>query len=154
VPHNAVAHELGINSVTVATWRKEGLWDVERDGIERGLIEDSFGARRLSLARICKLSVDQLERGLKHLADRNSPPTLAEAEKISIIVSNLDKILRLDMGKATENIAISAQVAHTVEEVRDRIAADPILGAVIQAGMKPKEVPPLTVVKTVHVDEE
>jgi hypothetical protein len=139
-----IGHELGLTARMVADWRKEGLWDIERDGIERGLIEDSFGARRLSLARITKLSVDELERGLRHISNRVEPATLSELEKLSMIVGNLDKILRLDMGKSTENIAVAAQVHHTVEDIRAKLAADPILGSAIKDARLPKAVVPKT----------
>lgn len=138
VGHNDIAKELGVSAATVADWRKRESWDIEREGIERGLLEDSFGARRMSLSRITKMTTDLLERGLKHFSDRHEPPTLAEAEKLSIIIGNLDKILRLDMGKATENVAVSASVQHTVEDVRARIAADPVLGFAITQASQPK----------------
>lgn len=152
--HNEISQQLAIQSSQLSEWRKVGGWDIEREHLERGLIEDSFGARRLSIARICKLSIDQLERSLKHISDRSQPASLAEAEKISIIVSNLDKILRLDMGKSTENVAVSAQVTHTVEDIRAKLAQDPVLGAAIAAASKPKVVPPAAIIPTrVHEDE-
>ncbi len=139
-PHNDIAKELGVSAATVADWRKKETWDVTRDGIERGILEDAFGARRMTLSRITKLSTELLENALKKLANRVEPPTLAEAEKLSIIVGNLDKILRLDMGKATENVSVAGTVAHTVEEIRARLAADPVLGYAIEAAGAPKRI--------------
>jgi hypothetical protein len=138
VPHNDIAKELGVSAATVADWRKKEGWDIEREGIERGILEDSFGARRMSLSRITKMTTELLEKGLKHFSDRVDPPTLAEAEKLSIIIGNLDKILRLDMGKATDNIQVAASVQHTVEDVRARLALDPVLGHAIALAGAPK----------------
>lgn len=140
MPFNDIARELGVSAATLADWRKKEGWETEREGIERGIIEDAFGARKLALSRITKLSVDQLERGLQHFANRIEPPTLNELEKLSVIVGNLDKILRLDMGKATENVQVQGVVQHTVEEVRARLAADPVLGFAIEAASAPKRI--------------
>ncbi len=142
IQHNDIAKELSVTATTVAAWRKAEAWDVEREGIERGIIEDEFGARRLTLSRITKMSMENLERGLKRLSDRHEPPTLPEMEKLSLIVSNLDKILRLDMGRSTENVAVSSQIVHTVENIRERLAADPVLGIAISAATAlPKPTP-------------
>lgn len=139
-PFNDISKELGVSSATVAEWRKAAGWDIEREGIERGILEDAFGARRMSLSRITKLSVDQLERGLQHFATRVDPPTLSELEKLSVIVGNLDKILRLDMGKATDNVVVQGTVQHSVEEIRARLAADPVLGYAIAQASAPKRI--------------
>lgn len=140
IPFNDVARELNVSAAVLADWRKKEGWDVEREGIERGILEDAFGARRMSLSRITKMTTDLLERGLKHFSDRVEPPTLAEAEKLSIIIGNLDKILRLDMGKATDNVAVQSTVKHTVEDVRARLAADPVIGYAIEAAGAPKRI--------------
>lgn len=139
-PFNDIAAELSISSATLAEWRKKEGWDVEREGIERGILEDAFGARRMTLSRITKTSVDLLERGLKRLSDRVEPPSLSELEKLSVIVGNLDKILRLDMGKPTDNVHVQGTVQHTVEEIRARLAADPVLGYAIEAAGAPKRI--------------
>lgn len=139
-PFKDIAREMGVSNATLAEWRKKAGWDIEREGIERGIIEDAFGARRMSLSRITKLTVDQLERGLRHVSERIEPPSITELEKLSVIVGNLDKILRLDMGKATENVAVQGTVQHTVEEIRARLAADPVLGYAIEAAGAPKRI--------------
>ncbi len=138
VPFNDISKELAVSSATVADWRKKEGWDIEREGIERGILEDAFGARRMSLSRITKMTTDLLERGLKHFNDRIEPPTLAEAEKLSIIIGNLDKILRLDTNRPTDNVQIAATVQHTVEDIRAKLAADPVLGFSIAQASKPK----------------
>lgn len=139
-PFNDIAKQLGVSSATVADWRKVGGWDVTREGIERGILEDAFGARRMTLSRITKMSTDLLEAALRRLSDRVEPPTLAEAEKLSVIVGNLDKILRLDMGKATDNVAVQTTVQHSVEEIRARLQADPVIGYAIEMAGQPRRI--------------
>jgi hypothetical protein len=135
-----IAAELGVTPATVGDWDKREGWSIEREGIERGVLEDEFGARRMSLSRITKLTTELLENSLKRLADRVEPPTLSEAEKLSVIIGNLDKILRLDTNRPTDNVAIASTVTHTVEEIRARLAEDPVLGYAIQAAGAPKRI--------------
>ncbi len=127
VPHNDIAKQLGISSATVATWRKREAWAALREEQERALLEDDFGTRRVAISRITGATTEQIERGLAHLRTRPNPPTVQEIEKLSIILSNLDKIARLDSNKATENIAIQANVKLSADEIRAIIASDPFL---------------------------
>ncbi len=140
--HQQICEVLKLDSRSLTDWRRAEGWDAEREGIERGIIEDAFSARKMSLARVTHLTTDQLERALKHLRDRPEPPTLNEAEKLSAIISALDKILRLDLGRSTENVVVQQTVHHTVESIRERLAADPVLGAAIEAAKAVPALPP------------
>lgn len=122
---NDISRELGITTRQLARWRTDEQWSIAREAEDRGLIEDGFGSRRLSVSRLATLTVDQLERGLQHLARRHEPPTLNELEKLSNIVSSLDRIGRLDANKSTENVAIQAGVKLSLEEIRNIISKDP-----------------------------
>ncbi len=115
----------GISATTLATWRREGDWALEREALERGIIEDGFAVRKLSIARILNNSTDQVERGLRHLMARSEPPSLQEMERLSVILSNLDRVGRLDSGKSTDNVAVSAKLELNAETIRQIIFADP-----------------------------
>jgi hypothetical protein len=71
------------------------------------------------------VTTEQLERALHHIAMRAEPPSLPEAEKLSTILANLDRIGRLDTGKSTDNIAVAAKLEMTAEAVRKVIFSDP-----------------------------
>jgi hypothetical protein len=148
VPFNDIAKELCVSASTLSDWRKSAGWEIERDGIERGILEDAFGARRMTVSRIVKTTTDVLERGLQAIANRVEPITLAEAERLSVILGNLDKILRLDTNRPTDNIQIASTVTHTVEDIRARLAADPVLGMAIEAASVPKVYQPGLVAST------
>lgn len=106
-------------------WRREDNWLIEREAHERSLLEDGFGARKMTIARIMNTTTEQLERGLRFIAARAEPPTLPELEKMSTILANLDRIGRLDAGKSTENINVQAKLEMTAEGIRKIILADP-----------------------------
>jgi Putative ATPase subunit of terminase (gpP-like) len=120
-----ISRALGISARTLSNWSKKGDWAVRREEAERGIIEDSFGARRVTIAALTRMSADTLLRAVKHLHERVEPATMQEAEKLAAILGNLDKISRLDANKATENLAIQGSVKLSLEEIRDVIASDP-----------------------------
>jgi hypothetical protein len=122
---NQIAQDLGVSTAQLSRWRRDGEWLAERENAERGLIEDGFSQRKLTIARIMNATTDQIERALTHITKRTEPPTLAEAEKLSFILSNLDKVARLDAGKATENVNIQAKLEMSAEKIREIIQSDP-----------------------------
>lgn len=123
--HNTIAKTLKVSSTTVAAWRNKHNWVIEREESERGIIEDAFAGRRLSISRICKSTTEEIERGLAHLRTRPNPPTIQEVERLSVILSNLDKIARLDSNKSTENIALKAEIRLSAEQIREIVKKDP-----------------------------
>lgn len=120
-----ISRALGVSTKTVAKWIKDGEWATEREDEDRGIIESAFAARKLTVAKLARTTADQLVRAVDHLVARKEPPNLQEAEKLSLILSNLDRIGRLDAGTATDNIAVIQQVKMTIEDVRAEIAKDP-----------------------------
>lgn len=126
---NDISRELGITTNQLASWRTEGDWALERESNERGMIEDGFAGRKISIHNILNVTVEQLHRGVQHLANRHEPASLQECERLSVIVGNLDKIGRLDANKATDNVAINATVKMTQDEIRKVILNDPFFVA-------------------------
>lgn len=122
---NEISQALSVSVAQLTRWRKDQNWLLEREAAERGLLEDGFSKRKLTIARIMNTTTEQLERGLRHIAGRAEPPTLPELEKMSTILANLDRIGRLDAGKSTENINVQAKMEMTAESIRKIILSDP-----------------------------
>jgi hypothetical protein len=109
----------------ISRWRTDDGWSLTRETEDRSILEDGFGARKVTVSKLATLGVDQLKRGIEHLARRHEAPSLQECERLSVIVANLDRIGRLDSGKATEHLAVSASVRMTAEDIRKAIVEDP-----------------------------
>jgi hypothetical protein len=124
-----VSRATGISLKVIKRWKKENEWELEREDLTRGLIEDSFGARKVTIAKIIKTAPELLLKGLEYLAQRVDPLTLDEQVKVSTIIGNLDRISRLDSGKATDNIAISGTMQLTAQEIRKVILSDPFFAS-------------------------
>ncbi len=126
---NDISSRLKVSTAALGRWRTQDGWLAERMEGERGLLEDGWQNRKIQIAMILNASVEQIDRGIKHLRDRIDPPTLQEVEKLSVIVANLDKIARLDAQKSTENLSIQASVSLNIEQIRDIITSDPFFTA-------------------------
>lgn len=128
--HNDICEELKLSSSVLAKWRTDEGWDAERKALDEGMIADLFQGRKLKMAKLAEMSINQLERGLLHLKERHEPLSLGEMEKLSVILSNLDKITRLDLNRATENVAmnINVQGQLTVDRIREIMTQDPFVG--------------------------
>lgn len=128
-PTAQIAAEIGCSTDRVLKWAEQGenkiSWYTAREEAERSLLEDGFGKRK----RLNSLSADQasdlVQRGLDHLAARDQPLTANELERVMNVQAMLQKELRLDSGKSTENVAVAATIKMSAEEVRKAILEDP-----------------------------
>lgn len=130
-----IARATGISMTTLKTWSTRGdagpapgkiSWAVEREEIDRSFIEDSFVKRRNTTARAANIAIEQQERGLKALSEREMPPTPSELERLASVHNSLDRIARLDSGKSTENLNVAAKIKLEVEDIRAILKADPL----------------------------
>lgn len=122
-----ISRATGLSTKTLKKWKKEEDWDLTREDEDRGLIENSFGARKVTIAKIIKTAPEVLLRGLAHIANRADPATLDEQVKISAIIANLAKISQLDNGKATDNVNMQmiGKISMTAADVRKVLTEDP-----------------------------
>jgi len=68
-------------------------------------------------------SLECLDRAIADLKHRGTPPTIKEARWIANIVTELDKIVRLDEGTPTDIIA--EHKPSTIIELKDKLKRDP-----------------------------
>lgn len=120
-----VSRATGLSIKVLRNWKLKEGWDAEREDEDRSTIETAFGARKVSLAKVTKISSDQLLRGLEHLAKRLDPPTLDEMQKLAMILGSLDKVSRLDSNQSTENVSVITKIQMTAEEIRKALTSDP-----------------------------
>lgn len=130
-----IARTTGVSMTTLKTWSSRGdagpapgkmSWAVEREEIDRAFLEDSFVKRRNTTARVANISVQQLERGLIALQEREMPPTVSELERLASVSTATDRIARLDSGKSTENVNVAAKIKLSIEDIRQILKADPL----------------------------
>lgn len=125
VAQSEIARRMKLSLTVISDWSKKGEWVSAREESERSLLEDAFAGRRVSISRILKATTEQIELGLSHLKTRPTPPTIAEVERLSVILANLDKISRLDSNKATENIAVQTNIRLSADQIREIVKSDP-----------------------------
>lgn len=134
-PPAKIAELVGCSVDRVADWANQGenkiSWHTQREESDRGLLEDGFGRRRRINSRSADIAADQIHRGLEYLSQRDQPLTAAELERVANVQTMLQKEIRLDTGKATENLAVQATVKMSAEEIRQAILEDPFFVAAV-----------------------
>lgn len=118
-----ISRATGCTTDILKRWRKENDWFIEREDEDRGIIDSNFNARKVSIAKLLKMTSDELLRGVSAIASRSLPADLEEAVKLAAILGNLHKVAQLDNNKPTENLAIAG--TFTVEDARKAILEDP-----------------------------
>lgn len=81
---------------------KDNSWEVERELMRAELFSKWSQTKRSSLVGMQSDLVTIIGRSVKHLANRDDPPTPREAKDATVILESLDKITRLDDGTPTE----------------------------------------------------
>lgn len=124
---NDLAAKYKVSTATISAWRRDENWADIRKAADEGLLDDLVQGRKIRLSKLTEIGIDQIERGLIHLKNRVEPLSVGELEKLTIVVSNLHKVTRLDQEKSTENVAMKVNVDATlsVERIRELVMSDP-----------------------------
>lgn len=105
-------------------------WAEERKLLRLEKMQEQQEAKAIGFIECEDYTVQIMKKALKDLAERDRPPTVAEAKQASEIMNILDKIARLDKGEATD-IVSNQEKALTVETIAKKLKLDPF---------KPKEI--------------
>jgi len=98
-------------------------WEGERDLFRKVILKDLAENKKALLVSLTGNSLDCIDRAIQTLKERAKPPTIQEARNLTNIVSEIDRILRLDEGEPTD--IISQHKPATVIELRQKLKADP-----------------------------
>lgn len=98
-------------------------WENERDMVRKVILKDLAENKKAVLVSLTGNSLDCIDRAIKTLKERAKPPTIQEARNLTNIVSEIDRILRLDDGEPTD--IISQHKPATVIELKQKLKADP-----------------------------
>lgn len=98
-------------------------WEKERDMVRKVILKDLAENKKAVLVSLTGNSLDCIDRAILTLKERSKPPTIIEARNLTAIVSEIDRILRLDDGEPTD--IISQHKPATVIELKQKLKADP-----------------------------
>lgn len=125
IPINDLAKKYQVSTAVIAAWRSDENWSEIRRAGDEGFLDDLVQGRKIRLAKLAEIGIDQIERGLIAIKQRAEPATLKELEQLSVVISNLDRLHRLDRGVSTQNVAVNVTGQLSIERIRDTIMADP-----------------------------
>lgn len=118
-----IADKLGINYSTLKYHKQEHKWEEERNLIRKDILRDLADNKKAVLVSLTSNSLDCVDRAVKDLKNRPKPPSIQEARMLTNIITEIDRIIRLDDGEPTDIISEHKPV--TVIELREKLKKDP-----------------------------
>ena len=98
-------------------------WEEERNLVRKEILRDLADNKRTILVNLTSNSLDCVDRAIEDLKKRDKPPTIHEARLLTNIISEIDRIIRLDDGEPTD--IISEHKPSTVIELKAKLKKDP-----------------------------
>ena len=120
-PLKEIASALNIKYRTLVYHKNK--WEEERNLIRKEILRDLADNKRAILVNLTSNSLDCVDRAIEDLKKRDKPPTIHEARLLTNIISEIDRIIRLDDGEPTD--IISEHKPSTVIELRAKLKKDP-----------------------------
>ena len=105
-----IAKRYGIPREKLNLWIQEPddegrpSWSEQRETEYKNLFQRVIDAKEESCKQIFSLGLHNLKRALLFLTNREQPMSLAEMQKLNSIIVDMNTVLRLEAGKATEII--------------------------------------------------
>jgi len=120
-PLKEIAKVLGIKYRTLVYHKNK--WEEERNLVRKEILRDLADNKRAILVNLTSNSLDCVDRAIEDLKKRDKPPTIHEARLLTNIISEIDRIIRLDDGEPTD--IISEHKPSTVIELKAKLKKDP-----------------------------
>lgn len=120
-PLKEIAKALNIKYRTLVYHKNK--WEEERNLIRKEILRDLADNKRAILVNLTSNSLDCVDRAIEDLKKRDKPPTIHEARLLTNIISEIDRIIRLDDGEPTD--IISEHKPSTVIELKAKLKKDP-----------------------------
>ena len=97
-------------------------WTPIRESMRAETFSEFMDTKRESFVKMSKTSMHIIKSALEDLSKRDVPPTMREAQMAVNVLTELDKITRLDDGNPTE---ITAEKPVSIEAVKQKLALNP-----------------------------
>ena len=123
-PVAKIARDMGLRREKIAYYVRK-VWKEERSIVKNELLSEIANNKAAQITEISGLTLQVIQEALTDLKNRPDPPTVLEAKNVAGIFSELDKIMRLDAGTATD--IISEVKPATVIELKEKLRLDPFI---------------------------
>jgi predicted DNA-binding protein YlxM (UPF0122 family) len=119
-----MAKALNISRSSIRHHIQHNKWDMELAMQRNDLFNRIAETKKPQFIEITNSTISILKKSLHHLATRDEPPTVVEAEKAAKILDILDRITRLDDGAPT-SIHSNQEKILTIETIAEKLRVDP-----------------------------
>lgn len=120
-PVKEIAEATGINYRSLLYHTNK--WKDERNLVRNELLKELTENKKAVLVSLTGNSLSCIDRAIEDLKNRPNPPSIHEARMLTNIVSEIDKIIRLDDDRPTDIIAEHKPT--TIVEIREKLKQDP-----------------------------
>jgi len=123
-----IAEKLDLEVATVKEWVSTRFFSDQKNKVIKSIFGNLYSKKAEIISGIIGMGLSILERAFsKILVQMDNPaycPSLEELQKISSIIGNTNKMLRLEEGKPTE-ITKHISLKQAKQKIRDLIKSDP-----------------------------
>lgn len=138
-PRAEICRATGISEHTIDNWVRRGDWYRIRETENKGVAVEVLRRKAFLTANIAALSFEALSKAIATVSSQTKV-SLEEGYKVSMILAQLDKVVRLSQGEPTDivkhegTVGLKAIAFRTEKEIRAAIAQDPMIDIPEQAG--------------------
>ena len=122
-----VEAELKIRHLTALKYQRSYLAQEETKKLQELYVSEK--AKLLPQVLSCGLNL--IYNAFKHREESGDPLNLHETKIVSEVIGNLDKIIRLDAGKATEIVDVQKTIPSTFADILKALKKDPFIDVTI-----------------------
>jgi hypothetical protein len=128
--YEQIAERIGVTDTKVRGWALSGDWKSHREKLFSEIGQELKVVRKAMIPKAMDLGINLILNSFKHRMDSGEPLTLVETKIVSSVISDIDKLVRLDAGDPTEIEGISSTIPITLDELKKVIARDPFINTV------------------------
>lgn len=140
-----IASKCSCERQTIYAWIKDGQWAVERYEEQRQYVEAKLGKTSEKIADLITLTIPIITSSVQKIAqnaeDKNEPLTTRELKDLTEIITNLNKLARLELSQPTEIVGhrVDENKVYTPDEILKVLQKDPMLITDYKVIEEPKE---------------
>jgi hypothetical protein len=127
---SVIADQLSISKNAVNSWIKSGEWAKERDELDKELKESIKIRRGQLIPKAIDLGINLIYNAFQERMSEGKPLNILETKIVSGVISDIDKLVRLDAGDPTEIKEAASTIPVTLEELKKVIARDPFINTI------------------------
>lgn len=127
---DAIAEKTGVDKEEIRTLIAANRWKQLREQNVKELVADIKVARKLAIPEAIECGMNLILNALRHRVSTGEILSIYDAKIVSSIISDIDKLARLDAGEPTSISEVNRIIPTTLEELKKIVARDPFIDTI------------------------